>query len=1042
MIERFVDACLTRRGLVLLTVLALVVVGVLALKETSVDAIPDIGENVVLVYTEWPGRSPRDVEDQVTYPLTVNLMGIARVKTVRSSSMFGFSLVNVIFEDGVDFYWARTRVLEKLYWAARDLPEGVQPSLGPDGTLVGQIFWYTIEGDTHDPYTLRSLNDYYVKLALQAVDGVAEVASVGGFVKEYRVEVDPHRLLAYEIPVTRVIEAVKSANIDVGAEVLEEGDTEFIVRGVGFVRSVEDIENVVIASRDGVPVLVKNVARVALAPDFRRGALDKHGREATGGVVLMRYGANPRKVIEGIKAKIEEIQPGLPAGIEIVPFYDRTVLIEKTTRTLEKAVVFQIIITVAVVFLMLGHAGTSAAVSLGLPIAILITFILMYVSGQSSNLMSISGIALSIGVMVDSAIIMAENIHKRLALSPGTGSPTDRLAVVKEAARDVARPIFFSVIIIIIAFANIYFLKGQAGRLFRPLALTENIVMAVSAILAISLVPVLSYYFIRGRVESLEESRLTKGLIRSYRPVLGWVLDHKPAVLAACLIILMAAFVSTRAIKSEFMPPLNEGDILFMPVLLPGASIDQVMEVMRVQDEIISSFPEVELVVGKLGRAETATDPSPVSMIETVVRLKATSEWREGLTREELIAEMDAALAMPGVSNIWTQPIRNRIDMLATGIQTPVGAKIFGPDQLVIERLAVDVERVLRDVKGAVNPFAERTGDRPYLEIRVDRERAARHGVSVATLNMIVATAVGGKNVTTFYQGRERYPISVTYAPEYRDDVELIGRLPIPTSHGGQVPLSQVATVERTVGPAMIATENAVPYARVFVNVDPDETGVLDFVRDAREAVESQIEIPAGYFVSWEGQYLYEVETRERLLLVIPLCVLAIFIVLYVEFGSMGLAGLVFSALPFAFVGGIVLQHILGYKFSTAVWIGYIALFGVAVEDGLALVELLKKRAAGWTGDIREMVIDAASYKLRPILMTTVTTILALLPIMLSRGTGSEIMKPIAAPIVGGMVTATLLNLFIVPVLFSLRVGLPAGAERPRAGAERPRPRP
>jgi Cu(I)/Ag(I) efflux system membrane protein CusA/SilA len=1020
LIERLTEACLTRRGLVLLVVLALVILGLLGLREASVDAIPDIGENLVLVYTEWPGRSPQDVEDQVTYPLTVSLMGIPKVKTVRSASMFGFSLVNVIFDDGVDYYWARTRVLEKLDWAARDLPVDAHPALGPDATLVGQIFWYTVEGEGYDLYTLRSVNDYYVKLALQSIDDVAEVASVGGFVKEYRVEVDPQRLLAYGIPISKVIDAVKASNMDVGAEVLEEGDTEFIVRGVGFVRSTEDIENVVVAAHDGVPVLVSQLGRVTIVPDFRRGALDKGGREATGGVVLMRYGGNPGKVIKAIKSKIEEITPGLPEGVRVVPFYDRSVLIGKTTRTLETAVILQIAVTVAVVFLMLWHAGTSAAVSLALPVAILIAFMVMTALGRTSNLMSISGIALSIGVMVDSGIIMAENIHKRLALRLKQGGTETRLETVKSAARGVARPIFFSAVIIIIAFANIYFLGGQAGRLFRPLALTENVVMAAAALLAITLVPVISYYLIRGRVRSMDESRLTRRGVKTYERLLGWALDHKKAVIVLSLVLLVAAFASTRYIKSEFMPPLNEGDILFMPVLLPGATLDQVMDVMRKQDEIISSFPEVDMVVGKLGRAETATDPAPVSMIETVIRLEPESEWPDGMTRQELIARMDSAVAMPGVSNIWTQPIRNRIDMLATGIQTPIGAKIFGPDQMVIERIAVDVERVLGDVEGAVNPFAERTGERPYLEISVDRERAARYGISVATVNSVVAAAVGGKNLTTFYQGRERYPISVTFAPEYREDPELIGRLPIPTAGGGQVPLSQVATVRRTLGPAMISTENAVPYGRVFVNIDSEKTGVLDFAESARRAVESRVDIPPGYFVSWEGQYKYEVETRRRLMIVIPLCLLAIFIVLYVEFGSMGLAGLVFSALPFAFVGGILLQHLLGYKFSTAVWIGYIALFGVAVEDGLALVEHLKHKAESWKGgDFRGLVIEAASWKLRPILMTTVTTVVALMPIMLSHGTGSEIMKPIAAPLAGGMVTATLLNLFIVPVLFS-----------------------
>jgi Cu(I)/Ag(I) efflux system membrane protein CusA/SilA len=1018
MISAFVGACLKKRGLVLLLTAVLVLVGTVALKEISIDAIPDVGENQVIVFAEWQGRSPKDVEDQVTYPLTVNLMGIPRVKVIRANSMFGFSLVNIIFEDAVDYYWARTRVLERLDYARRDLPQDVLPVLGPDATLTGQVFWYTVEGDGYDLYRLRSINDWYVKLALQSVEGVAEVASVGGFVSEYRVEVDPNKLLAYGIPITAVVRAVEASNADVGAEVIDEGGMEYILRGLGLIRSVEDIENIVVDAREGTPILVRNLAEVRIGPDFRRGALDKNGKETTGGVVLMRYGGNPRTVVEHVKAKIEEIQSGLPQGVEILSFYDRTELIGRTTRTLTRALLLQILITVAVVYLMLGHPGTSSIVALTLPIGILGTFVVMYALGVTSNIMSISGIALSIGVMVDGAIIMAENVHKRLAMHPGDASGSGRLQVVIDGAKEVARPVFFSVIILIIAFANIYFLRGQAGKLFRPLAFTENLVMAAAAVTSISLLPVLGYFLIRGKIRPLGDSRLMRGLVRIYRPALSWALQHKALVLIICIVAVGLALFSTAAIKSEFMPPLNEGDILFMPVLLPGASVDQVMSVMVKQNEIISSFPEVETVVGKLGRAETATDPAPVSMIETVIKLKPGEDWRPGLTRERLIAEMDADLQMPGVSNIWTQPIRNRIDMLATGIQTPVGVKIFGSEQEMIESISIEIEGILRSIEGAVNPFAERIGNRPYIEIETDRQKAARYGISVGTLNSVVSTAIGGRNVTQFFKGRERYPISVTYQAEYRDDIELIKRLPIPTAAGGQIPLSQVAAVRRTGGPAMIATENAVPYGRVFVNVDTDRTGILDFVKEASKRVSEEVMLPPGYFVSWAGQYTYEVETRRRLMLVVPLCLVAIFAILYLEFGSMAIAGLVFAALPFAFTGGILLQHMLGYKFSTAVWIGYIALFGVAVEDGLALVEHLKHRLSTGTSSAREMVIDGAIWKLRPILMTTITTVLALLPIMISLGAGSEVMKPIAAPVIGGMITATLLNLFIVPILF------------------------
>jgi Cu(I)/Ag(I) efflux system membrane protein CusA/SilA len=1015
--NRLIQFFLQNRILVFFGIILLLLAGVWSLFRTPIDAIPDIGENQIIVWAEWPGRSPQDMEDQVTYPLTASLMGTPRVKVIRSSSMFGFSLVNVIFQDGVDFYWARTRVLERLDWARKELPDGVSPTLGPDANALGQIFWYTVEGPGYDLGQLRSIQDWYITYQLAAVPGVSEVASVGGFVKQYQIDVDPNKLLSYRIPLPRLVDAVRRSNIDVGAKVFEEGGKEFIVRGLGFIKSLQDIENIVVDARDEVPIRVKDLGRVAVGPDFRRSALDKEGAEVTGGVVLMRHGENPRDVIRRIKEKIAQIEPGLPEGVRIVPFYDRTELIGRTTSFLTWSVLLQLAVTILVVFLMLRHLAGSLVVSITLPVAVLAAFLALHLSGVTSNLMSICGIALSVGVMVDYGIIMTENIYKRLSQQPAPDLST-RLSIVGRAAGEVARPILFSIFIIIAAFATIYFLTGQAGKMFRPLALTENFVMVAAGLVALFLVPVLASVLLRGRLHSLEASRHIRGLLQLYHPAVEWALGHKRIVVTIALVFLASSLILGRTLEQEFMPPLNEGDILFMPVLLPGASLTQVMDVMRTQDLVLKDFPEVDMVVGKLGRAETPTDPAPVAMIETTIKLKSKKHWRPGMTRQNLIREMDDRLRIPGVSNIWTQPIRNRIDMLATGIQTPVGIKVFGPDLNVAENIALRIEKLLRQVPGAVNPYAERRGNKPYLEIAIDRPEAARYGVNSGDLNALVMTAIGGMNLTTVIEGRERYPVAVRYAREFRDNVEAIGRMLVPTRSGAQIPLSQVATLSKVSGPAMILTENAVPYVRVFVGVDTDQRGIMGFVAEAKGLIAEQVELPAGYFLSWSGQYLYEMESRRRLMVVVPLVLFLIFALLFLQFRNLPLALMVLSSLPFAFTGGLLLQFILGYKFSTAVWVGYIALFGVAVEDGLVLVEHLQHRSAGVVS-VRSAVIEGAKWKLRPILMTTVTTVLALLPIMFSRGTGSEVIKPIATPIVGGMITATLLNLFLVPVLFS-----------------------
>jgi Cu(I)/Ag(I) efflux system membrane protein CusA/SilA len=1040
MINKIIEYSLRNKFLIIALFILVIGWGYWALNNTPIDAIPDIGENQQIVFVDWPGRSPKDIEDQVIYPLSVNLMGIPGMKVIRSNSMFSFGMINVIFKEGVDFYWARTRILERLNLAQKDLPKGVIPQLGPDATALGQIFWYTVENGYYCPdhpkqryqdpgkcpedgnelvfseYNLgdlRSLQDWYIRYQLNSAEGVSEVATAGGFVKQYQIDVDPHKLLAFNVNLHHMFDAVRSSNIDVGAKVIEEGGAEFIVRGLGFIKSVEDIENIVIGSHEGVPVYIKNIGEVTIGPDFRRGALDKEGAEVTGGVVLMRYGENPLKVIEAVKAKIEEITPGLPAGVQVVSFYDRTELITRATDNLKETLLEEIIVAVIVILLFLAHFRSSLIVSIILPVGVLLAFLIMFYLKIPSNIMSLGGIAIAIGVMVDAGIVMTENISRHLSLSRER-----KLSTVIMASKEVGSAIFFAILIIVVAFIPVFSLKGQAGKLFSPLAFTKTFAMLGSAVLAITLIPVLSALLLRGKIRPPEKNLLTRILVRLYEPVLRFSLKHKITVLLIALILLGASYFPLSKIKSEFMPPLDEGDLLFMPVLLPGASLTQVMDIMKKQDMILKSFPEVENVVGKLGRAETPTDPAPVGMIETVVKLKPKESWREGLTRQKLINEMDNALKIPGVSNIWTQPIRNRIDMLATGIQTPIGVKVFGEDLKKIEEIGIIIEGILKEIPGSRNPYAERIGNKPYIEIDINREAAARYGVKVGDIQHLIMTAIGGMNITTTVEGRERYPVRIRYMREFRDSFEALERIFVPTPGGAQIPLSQLAAIKKVEGPAKIAGENTLPYVRVFVDVNTDEVGVVDFVNQAQKIVREKLELPSGYYISWSGQYEFEMQARKRLMTVVPICIFVIFLLLYIKFKTFSAALILIFSLPFAFVGGIWLQFILGFKFSTAVWVGYIALFGVAVEDGVVMMDFLATSVRKGI-NISENILQAALLRVRPIVMTTVTTILALIPILISTGTGSEIMKPIATPTVGGMVTATALNLIIVPVIFA-----------------------
>lgn len=1033
MINKIIEICIKNRFLVIAAFALIIVWGFSSMKETPVDAIPDIGELQVLVYADWPGRSPQDIEDQVIYPLTTGLMGTPGVKVVRSTSAFGFGLVNMIFEDGTDFYWARTRVLERLDFARKDVPKDATVTLGPDATALGQIFWYTVEGDGYNLAELRSIQDWYVRYQLTAVDGVSEVASVGGYVKQYQIDVDPNKLIAHDVNLHHVIDAVQKSNVDVGAKVFEEGGAEFIIRGLGFIKDISDIENIVIGEKEGVPVYVKNIATVIIGPEFRRGALDKEGQEVTGGVVLMRYGENPLKVIERVKQKIGELSVGLPEGVKIIPFYDRTGLIQRSINTLKTVLIEEIIITVFVILVFLLHFWGSVVISLVLPVGILIAFIFMKLFGVDANIMSLGGIAIAIGVMVDSGCVLVENIYRRLVtrrkeLNVDRLDAEERLSTCMEGAREVGKPVLFALLTTIIGFIPVFVLTGQAGKLFRPLAFTKTFTMAAAAIIALALLPTLCYYFLKGKLKPVEENKTAQVLFKGYNPVIRWSIKHKGIVVLISVGVMIIGLLCGFLMKQEFMPPLNEGDLLFMPVLLPGASLTQVMGVMKKQDIIIKNeFPEVEWVVGKLGRAETATDPAPVGMIETIIHLKDKKFWRKDMTREKLIQEIQEKTRIPGVSPIMTQPIRNRIDMLATGIQTPVGVKVFGPDLNKIVNIAIQIEKIVGGVDGAISPYAERTSNRPYFEIEIDRERAARYGIKVGDVQHIIMTAIGGMNLTTTVEGRERYPVRIRYMRELRDTSEALNRIFIPAAGGKHIPLAQIAELKQVQGPAVINSENTLTYARVFVNVDQSKIGLVDFVKNAREAVRNEIKsgnikLPSGYFISWSGQFESEMESRKKLIPSLIICLAVIIILLYMAFKNFSVLLILSTGLPVSLMGGIILLFLLGFRFSTAVWVGFIALFGVATDNAVVLLstleDLFKKKAPKTIEGIRSLVIEGGLLRVRPAMMTTMTTIIALMPVMFSTGTGSEIMKPMASPTVGGLITATLSNLILVPVLY------------------------
>ena len=1026
MINRLIEFSLKNRFLILLGYALLAGWGYWALLKTPIDAIPDLSENQVIVFTDWAGRSPQEVEDQITYPLTVNLQGLPSVRTVRSSSAFGFSMINIIFEDEVDVYFARTRVLERLNLASSFLPAGVVPTLGPDATGVGQVFWYTVDGP-YDPGTLRSLQDWFIRYQLNSVGGVAEVASIGGFVRQYQIDVDPVKLRAFNIPVRTVFEAVERSNNNVGAKVIEATNMEYVVRGLGLIESVKDIEDIVLTSMNGTPVYIRNVAAVQLGPEFRRGLLDKGGTDAVGGVVVIRYGANALDVIDAVKAKIQAMEPGLPRGVRIIPFYDRSSLIRHAVDTLRSALIEEIILVTLAHVIFLWHFRSILIVTVPLPLAVLTSFLFMHYFGISSNIMSLGGIAIAIGVLVDAGIVMAENVIRHAENHAAEhGEYRSKIAeITLNAARLVGRPIFFAMTIIILAFVPVFALTGMEGKLFHPLAFTKTFGMIGSTIIAVTLVPVLCTFLVRGRLHREEDNPVMRFLRAIYAPSLRFALRHRGVTLVSAMMFFAFALFLASTIGSEFMPPLDEETAMWMPITDPSISLTKAAEIMREQDRIIAQDPAVENVVGKIGRAETSTDPAPINMSETIVTFKPRDQWPAGLMKDDIMQRLDARLRMPGVTNIWTQPIRNRIDMLSTGIRTQVGVKVFGADLPTIEKKSAEIERVLHDVPGAVDLYAEKITGAPYLEIRVNRTAAARYGINVGDAQDVIESAIGGKNLTFTIEGRQRFPVRVRYARDFREDIEGLRNVIVAAPNGTQIPLGAIADLRIVMGPSMITSESGLLRGTVLMNVRGRDVG--GFVEEAKRVVAQRVAMPPGYYVEWSGQYENQIRAKQRLQIVIPIVLVIIFVLLYMTYRSAKEALHVVLAVPFALTGGIFLLKFLGYNFSVAVWVGFIALFGTAVQTGIVMVIYLEeavRRKIAATGKLtiealHEAVMDGALLRLRPKVMTVATVVAGLLPIMWSTRTGAEVMKPLATPVLGGMVSSLIHVLIVTPVIFT-----------------------
>ncbi len=1026
MINRLVDLSMKYRGLVLAIYVGLAAAGYAAVNTSAIDALPDLSDNQVIVFTDWPGHSAQEVEDQVTYPLTVNLQGLAGVRVVRSQSAFGFSMIYAIFEDNIDLYFARARVLERLGLVTKLLPAGVIPTLGPDATGVGHVFWYTVESDRHSLRDLRSIQDWFVRYQLNAVPGVAEVASVGGTVQQYQIDLDPNRLRSYGLSIGDVVQAVRAGNANVGGNVIEANGAWTIVRGVGLIQSVEDIQQILIRERNGVPVFVRQIADVRVGDAFRVSSLVKGPQEAVGGVVVARAKVNTNAVISALKSRIRQIEPGLPAGVRIVPFYDRSELIEKSISTLRWALIEEVALVTLAHVLFLWHFRSILIVTLPLPLAVLMSFLAMKGLDVSSNLMSLSGIAIAIGVLVDAGIVVTENAFRRIEqLGIDTRDRRATFEAIRDATHTVARPVFFSMLIIGLAFVPVFALTGQEGKLFHPLAFTKTFAVLAATIIAVTLVPVLCSFLLRGRMHAEDANPVMRGLRRGYEPLLRSALRRPFAALGLAGLAFAGALFLTTRIGTEFMPPLDEGDLLFMPIADPSVSLAENTRIAQIQNAALLKFPEVETVVAKVARADTSTDPAPLNMTETIVKLKPRSAWRSGMTLERLRSEMTRAVEYPGVSPIWTMPIVNRIDMLTTGIRSEVGVKIFGSSLTTLEDLARRVAGVLRTVPGAANVYPEPVTSGQYLNISVDRAAAARYGLSVSAVQEVVEQAVGETVVGSTIEGRQRFPIRVRYGQAFRSDPQAVGDALIVAPSGQQVPLRAVSRLDTARGPSMISSENGLVVATVLLNVQGRDIG--GFIGEAREAVSRAVALPAGYYLDWSGRYENQEHARRRLMLVFPIVIAVIFVLLYFTYHSAAEAAHVLLAVPFALSGGVLLVWLLGYNFSVAVWVGFIALFGTAVQTAVVMViyleEAVARRQAADGGALtrdalREAVIEGALLRLRPKVMTVSTVIAGLLPIMWSTRVGAEVMKPIAAPVLGGMVSSLAHVLLITPVIF------------------------
>ncbi|WP_462160425.1 efflux RND transporter permease subunit [Pseudoalteromonas maricaloris] len=1030
MIQAIIRWSVYNRFFVVLLTLMLVGAGLFTLKNTPVDAIPDLSDVQVIVKTPYPGQAPQVVQDQVTFPLTTAMLSVPGAKTVRGYSFFGDSYVYVIFDDKTDLYWARSRVLEYLSQVAPQLPDAAKPQLGPDATGVGWVYLYALVDKTgkHDISQLRSLQDWFLKFELQSVAGVSEVAPIGGMVKQYQVQVDPNKLRAYGIPLTHVQQALQRGNQESGASVIEMAEAEYMVTSTGYIQSVKDIEAIPLGQAvKGTPLTIADVASVNIGPQMRRGIAELNGEgEVVGGVVVMRFGENAQKTIDGVKQKLAELQHGLPEGVEVVTVYDRSELITKAIDNLWSKLLEELVVVALVCVVFLFHIRSSVVAVITLPLGILVAFIVMYFQGVNANIMSLGGIAIAIGAMTDGAIVMIENMHKHMEKTPLNDE--NRWEIVAKSASEVGPALFFSLLIITVSFLPVFILEAQEGRMFAPLAYTKTYAMAASAGLAITLIPVLMGYFIRGKVVPEHKNPINRMLVGAYTPLLKQVLRFPKLTLLAAAVITVVGFYPMDKIGSEFIPPLDEGDLMYMPTTYPSISIGKAREILQQTDKLIATVPEVKNVFGKIGRAETATDPAPLTMIETFIQLKPKDQWREGMTTEKLKAELDKLVQFPGLTNAWVMPIKTRIDMLATGIKTPVGIKVAGPDLDTIQNLGQDLERILSQVKGTASVYSERVAGGRYIKVDIQRDKAARFGLNIADVQQVVATAIGGMDVTQTIEGQERYPVSLRYPQDLRDSPEALRKLPIVTAEGLNIALGDVATIYIENGPPGIKSENARINGWTFIDLDGVDVG--SYVAAAKQVLSEQLELPAGYSISWAGQYEYMERAKAKLTYVVPLTLGIIIVLLYLNFRSFSEVAIIMATLPMAMIGGLWLLYLEGFNFSVAVGVGFIALAGVAVEIGVimlvylnqAIRELKDKPQALTVEAINNAILEGAGKRIRPVMMTVATIIIGLLPILYGSGTGSEVMSRIAAPMVGGMASALLLTLVVLPVVYMLMI--------------------